>query len=170
MSPNPGHRYLCLGLTQKKNADLNCDDHNPCTVDDCQEGQCVHEPVSGSQCDDGNTCTDGVCAGVYYSCDDSSLCTTDACNGNGGCTHTTINCDDGDSGTIDTCSAATGCVHTPAGGTLCVGGSSAYCNDSKEHWTGSQCCVEDVSVCTGGSPSSCNKAGMHWTGSQCCVE
>ncbi len=51
--------------------DLDCEDDNPCTVDDCEEGKgCVHTPVAdGTPCDDGeectgtDTCASGTCLG-----------------------------------------------------------------------------------------------------------
>ena len=51
--------------------DLDCEDDNPCTVDDCEEGKgCVHTPVAdGTPCDDGEECTG------------SDLCTSGACVG-----------------------------------------------------------------------------------------
>lgn len=38
----------------------DCDDGDPCTVDDCMGGACVHTPVD---CDDGDPCTTDTCVG-----------------------------------------------------------------------------------------------------------
>lgn len=57
-----------------------CDDHNPCTVDACSGGACMHAPVAnGTSCDDGNGCTrgDGCSAGTCRggeSCGAQALC------------------------------------------------------------------------------------------------
>ena len=49
---------------------MACSDHDPCTVDACDEvaGACVFSPIAdcqgcavGADCDDGNACTSGVC-------------------------------------------------------------------------------------------------------------
>ena len=44
---------------------LHCDDHNPCTEDRCEGGQCAYDrgALAGAACDDGNPCTlDDACA------------------------------------------------------------------------------------------------------------
>jgi hypothetical protein len=43
-----------------------CDDGNPCTLDQCVAGQCVNTPIAGCcqdvmDCDDGNPCTLDIC-------------------------------------------------------------------------------------------------------------
>ncbi|MCB9738071.1 MAG: hypothetical protein H6747_02310 [Deltaproteobacteria bacterium] len=43
-----------------------CDDQNPCTVEKCVSGDCIHEPKAGCcidkfDCDDGKACTVDVC-------------------------------------------------------------------------------------------------------------
>jgi len=60
----------------------NCDDGNPCTLDDC----------------DGL----GECINTLNTCDDTNLCTTDSCGG-GNCFNTPIVCDDSDVCTDDAC-------------------------------------------------------------------
>lgn len=92
---------------------LNCDDGNPCTVDDCANGICTH---SGGNCDDGNSCTtdqciNGICVNTAIGCDDNNPCTNDFCS-DGNCAHPQINCQDGDNCTIDACSNGV-CTHTP---------------------------------------------------------
>lgn len=73
---------------------LPCDDLNPCTFDSCDgdsDGDpCLHTPIEGKPCDDGNACTtgevcqaDGACGGgddVAPSCDDGLPCTFDYCD------------------------------------------------------------------------------------------
>jgi hypothetical protein len=113
-------------------APQSCDDGNPCTYDDSQEGtwvddhcrdlgpggiECTNQGLCemaadasknscGSEWIEGH-CEWGACAGTSYSCDDGDVCTDDACDGNGGCTYTnnTSDCDDGDACTEnDVCS------------------------------------------------------------------
>jgi sugar lactone lactonase YvrE len=72
----------------------SCADSNDCTSEACTQGACVVTNLSGSKCDDGNSCTytdlctSGTCKGTSYSCADSYSCTTDTCDGNGGCSNT----------------------------------------------------------------------------------
>ena len=97
------------------NTPINCDDGNACTSDSCSGGACVNDPIS---CDDSDPCTsDGCdagtgCVNTPIDCDDSDACTSDSCSG-GVCVNDTINCDDGDACTNDSCDAGTGCVNDP---------------------------------------------------------
>jgi hypothetical protein len=74
---------------------LDCDDANACTSDGCDPSDpagCVHTPLLGDPCDDGDLCTvqdtcvdDGAgsatCgAGVALDCDDLNECTSDGCD------------------------------------------------------------------------------------------
>jgi hypothetical protein len=51
---------------------LRCDDFNDCTADRCDSpsGACVHNPLTGTPCDDrdgctvGDTCSSGTCVGT----------------------------------------------------------------------------------------------------------
>jgi len=81
-----------------------CDDGNPCTNDLCAGGQCTHEPANGAACDDGDPCTE-----------------SDSC-GAGGCYGLPLSCDDGDDCTHDFCYPDEGCVHTPDQSPGCSGG------------------------------------------------
>ncbi|WP_394834983.1 hypothetical protein LVJ94_51635 [Pendulispora rubella] len=58
----------------------------------------------------------------------------------------------------------------PSGGTLCVDGTSGSCIGTGFDWTGSQCCVKNVSQCVDGTSGSCVGTGYKWTGKQCCIE
>jgi hypothetical protein len=79
----------CSNATCGAGGPKDCDDDNVCTVDLCEapSGTCVHNPTPGD-CDDntacsaGDTCTDGICAGLPNSdlCDDGNVCTTDVCD------------------------------------------------------------------------------------------
>ncbi len=87
--------------------DLDCDGGDPCTIDSCLNGACVHsQKPDGSACSDGNQCTTG-----------------DACS-QGICTGTAVALDDQNPCTIDTCDSTTGIAHVPmAEGTYCDLGS-----------------------------------------------
>ena len=114
---------------------INCNDGNPCTVDECVDGGCLSLPADGA-CDDGNACTtgdlcqDGICTfAELLSCDDDNLCTDDACHPVNECVHTLNQapCDDGNSCTIGD--------HCDLGG--CVGGQELACDDDNP-------CTEDI--------------------------
>ena len=71
----------------------NCNDGNPCTVDEDNNGQCAHTPII---CSDNNSCTTDACVSgqcVYtLLCNDGDACTTDNCS-NGQCSYSPIsNC------------------------------------------------------------------------------
>lgn len=92
---------------------IDCDDHNACTLDTCQNDTgCIHTPIVWS---DGNICTDDLCnniSGPYtipHSCDDHNLCTADSCTSSG-CVNTDL-CDDHNNCTIDVCDPLQGCSH-----------------------------------------------------------
>src|SRR5262249_19402161 len=67
----------------------NCDDHNPCTIDECEQGVCTHTPVAnGTKCPEGRAnCSDCECqngapvvsnvAANGTACDDGKWCTYD---------------------------------------------------------------------------------------------
>lgn len=73
---------VCLPCT----GHAECDDANPCTVDECVSGHCVHTPQpDATPCDDGLYCTtndacyagecaggDALCGGVCEQCDELS--------------------------------------------------------------------------------------------------
>ncbi len=92
---------------------LDCDDQNPCTLDNCDPLQgCVYKSLTGEACDDGDACTvaghctAGQCVSNPLECDDDNPCTDDFCDPATGCIHTLNKapCDDGDLCTInDTC-------------------------------------------------------------------
>lgn len=92
----------------------NCDDHNPCTDDTCNEFGCVNT-FNTSPCNDNNLCTggdvclNGTCGGTPISCDDADPCTTDSCAQSAGCQHIGIlGCADSDGdGVLDDVDACT---------------------------------------------------------------
>lgn len=66
----------------------DCNDSNPCTIDACRGGYCVHtDAPDGTECDDGwfctvpGTCEGGECVGQEDNdCDDGNSCTADTCD------------------------------------------------------------------------------------------
>jgi hypothetical protein len=107
----------CNGLVD----DLDCSDDDDCTEDSCDPEQgCVHLPLTGTECGDGNVCTladhceEGVCVGTPISCDDNDPCTKDLCDPTGGCDYqfATAPCDDG-----NPCTAGDICVEGECQGT-----------------------------------------------------
>ena len=108
---------LCVGQVS------DCDDSNACTTDACDPptGTCVHQPLDGTACDDGEPCTvgdscaGGACVGgPVNACDDANACTVDSCvPGGQGCVHAPAQCDDGDPCTSDSCDPSAGCLTAP---------------------------------------------------------
>ncbi len=104
------------------NTDSDCEDSNPCTADVC-DGECYHEPLSGTSCDDvyfcslGDTCNLGVCEpGARATCPAAgATCLPLVCSEmERQCLNTAasegVACDDGDScTTADRCDGAGGC-------------------------------------------------------------
>jgi PKD repeat protein len=98
-----------------------CDDGDPCTIDTCENGTCVHTPIDCDYLDDWYE--DGS---TYTECDGNDVCTyqdmvyLDYECVEGNCVPTETDwrtdliscqsCDDGDPCTIDTCENGT-CVH-----------------------------------------------------------
>ncbi len=103
---------------------VSCTDANDCTSDSCDpEVGCLHSPINGAMCDDGDLCTSGdlcildecVGQGVVI-CNDMNLCTSDQCHSLLGCIftgETGQSCNDGDDTTIgDSCQDGS-CVGLP---------------------------------------------------------
>ena len=102
---------------------LDCNDWNHCTKDECDmQTGCLHKPLDGIICDDGNACTaqdvctNGACTGTPVDCNDKNQCTEDKCDAVAGCLHQALNgspCNDGNECTVkDTCIQET-CAGTP---------------------------------------------------------
>ena len=91
----------------------SCADWSPCTLDFCESGACVHTPLTGAACDDGDACTEndrcreGGCEGSPRTCADGFACTTDACV-DGGCVHdaSDASCGGGQECLVTTCAPA----------------------------------------------------------------
>jgi hypothetical protein len=102
---------------------LNCDDANVCTDDSCDpKVGCKHLAntaacdADGSACTMGDACTKATCkTGTTISCDDGNPCTNDVCAAQTGqCSHVAniATCDDG-----DPCTKSDGCAGGSCKGT-----------------------------------------------------
>tara|TARA_B100000579_G_scaffold364308_1_gene323234 strand:- start:752 stop:2821 length:2070 start_codon:yes stop_codon:yes gene_type:complete len=121
---------------------VDCNDNNDCTQDSCNPTSgCLNEALSGTDCDDGDLCTEadsclaGSCSGSAKLCTDGDICTDDSCDGsNGDCVFpfNTASCDDEDACTSsDQCSEGS------------CEGSAINCND------GNQCTADSCESATG---------------------
>ena len=143
---------------------IDCSDDNPCTADSCTAGQCVHDPLDGQPCDDGNLCTiddicsQDLCGGATVNCDDGNLCTDDQCLPETGCTHDFNNaaCDDD-----DPCTGADTCVQGS-----CKGGPPVVCDD-KNVCTVDSCVPLEGCLFEPISGNKCNDADACTTGDMC---
>jgi hypothetical protein len=143
------------------NTPIDCDDSDPCTTDYCSGGVCYNDPID---CDDSDPCTTDYCSGgTCYNdpidCDDGDACTTDYCSG-GTCYHDPITCDDGDLCTTDTCDPGTGCVFTPIDcppGEVCVDGVCVpqVCNNNGTCESGEDCNNCSADCIQGGGTGGC---------------
>src|SRR5262249_23172799 len=118
----------CYGGACVPGQSLDCDDHEPCTTDDCVPASgCTHTHIptcTGSQnaeCDDGNPCTSEECIGgqcAYTKLSGTPCPDADLCNGaevceDGRCGRgASPDCDDRNFCTADFCDPANGCGHT----------------------------------------------------------
>lgn len=110
-------------------SDTDCDNPDTCSG----SGTCnINNAANGASCtDDGNSCTDDVCAAGACThpnddtnaCDQGLNCTSnDHCVG-GACVADATDCDDGATCTIDSCEEATGgCVNVDINAIPCVTG------------------------------------------------
>ncbi len=141
-------------------ADVDCDDANPCTNDLCTpvEG-CMHLG-NALPCDDGNPCTSddacakGGCTGTPAACDDDIACTFDSCDpGTGACANTPGGgaCDDANPCTSDACEPGVGCAHEADNAASCDDGDD--CTD--DACQGGQCVVASY-VCQCKNDADCD--------------
>jgi len=129
----------CLGGECQTGEPKECDDKNPCTIDNCdQKVGCKFDPVpldlqkpcdDGDKCTSGDICKTGVCKGEPKDCSDGNPCTDDQCESETGCYQVPSEgqtCDDGDACTVgDTCTAL-----EEGDGIECKGDAMA-CDDGK---------------------------------------
>lgn len=124
---------------------LDCDDRNPCTVDNCDpKVGCVHTP-QGGVCQDSDPCSltgmgfceAGVCISIKKDCDDNNPCTANSCGPSGECVYEPL---------LEGASCSTGnfCVE----GEKCIsgqcqGGSTRNCSDNNS------CTIDTCDVAQG---------------------
>ncbi|MCB9786849.1 MAG: hypothetical protein H6744_09165 [Deltaproteobacteria bacterium] len=154
---------------------IDCDDHQICTLDLCDDGRCVHLPAAGP-CDDGDECTGGdscvagACVpGAGPGCDDANDCTEDSCD-EGLCVHAVLDgaCDDGDpctapgvcadgvcvAGAAMDCDDANGCTVDACAGGVCMHLPAASpCDDGDPCTVADGCAAGD---CAPGAPLDCD--------------
>jgi hypothetical protein len=111
-----------------------CDDHDPCTSNECKHDVCVNTPIEGCR-----TCT------TPAECDDNDPCTTDECNGGicanravEGCRTCTApaDCDDADACTANQCDGGV-CMNPTIDG--CVPCTTVADCDDKDACTSDSC-------------------------------
>ncbi|MBI4814718.1 MAG: hypothetical protein HY791_00590 [Deltaproteobacteria bacterium] len=124
-----------------------CDDGNPCTLDSCSSGACVHQPsptgiscANADACDGAETCDGaGQCVpGAPLVIDDGNPCTADGCDPSGGPRH-----DPEPTGA--SCSNANACDGDEAcdGAGACLAGTPPVIDD------GNSCTVDDCVPASG---------------------
>lgn len=152
----------CLTYTE-----VNCDDHNPCTVDSCDpESGCAFDNAeNGTGCNDldpctkNDVCTDGVCSGTSVSCEDSNPCTHDVCSSNGVCENIPLSgesCEDD-----NLCTSASIC---DAG--VCVAIENTDCDD-QDPCTNDKCYPASGCEYTGRTGNSCSDDNICTVGEVC---
>ncbi len=135
---------------------LPCGDQNACTLGDvCVAGACTGQ--AEVVCNDSNPCTDDACLpdkGCAFTpnslpCDDLNACTVgDACSAGACIGQGALECNDFNPCTDDGCLPDSGCFHTP---------NTAPCNDSNACTSADQCADGMCSglvpvVCSDGNP------------------
>lgn len=124
-----------------------CDDGDPCTIDQCAVDGCWSIPVpDGAYCDDGDpgtendSCSAGTCTGVPvgvcqddFECDDGNVCNgSETCAGGAACVSGTPLACGAPSQCMDAgCDPASGCTTNPRpDGTACNDGDAGTVQDS----------------------------------------
>ena len=150
-----------------------CDDGNECTlVDKCQSGRCVGS--SWWDCDDSDPCTidecvDGIgCQYTPYVCENDNPCTTVHCESGVGCVYTPKPgpCDDNDACTVNDRCEEGECIGDPkdcGDGDPCTLDlcSNGVCSNPPNHgecFDGNHCLQGKTCVngqCVGGTPVNC---------------
>ena len=150
-TPCPDHDVcngaeVCIGGACTDQPDLDCDDHENCTIDRCDPVLgCVHTPVEtpipGCECPNGNS-----------DCDDHNVCNgIETCDPSHQFCHpgTPLVCQTSNPCAIPGCNATSGCFTTPVPpGTSCDDQDACTVQD---HCTGSVC-GGFVLGCTDGDP------------------
>ncbi|MGD8653295.1 MAG: S8 family serine peptidase, partial [Desulfobacterales bacterium] len=125
--------------------DADCDDSDPCTIDDCVEGACSYTPMN---CPSGEACVDGACVtsvcnenGTCESGEDCNNCPNDCISGSSsGAVCGNGLCETSDGEDCQNCSADCNGKQTgrPSGRFCC--GATEDCSDAR--------CIEGAWSCT----------------------
>jgi len=111
---------------------VDCNDHNPCTIDACSPTQgCTHVAINAGGCDDGDPCTS------------PGMCQLGQC-----VQQLPVVCNDGNDCTADRCEPGVGCVAPPIGGSC----------DDRNPCTGDGTCVGGV--CQAGQALTCDDGNV----------
>lgn len=120
----PADGALVDGASAKCTSKAQCDDGDPCTVDECAAGYCAATPASGpaGSCEDGDPCTvDGCASGkcVMYYRKVGAGCATDAVDGPDGSSDSSPALDGGSGAAlpasiVDVQKASAACTGDPA--------------------------------------------------------
>jgi hypothetical protein len=115
----------CNGETDETST--SCDDGNPCSLDGCSGGKCVHLPGAGTcvdtdPCTEDEACVGTGCVGTPTLCDDNNPCTADSCDPIEGCVGkaTAGGCND-----ANACTTGEACQDGQ-----CLGGQTVGCDDA----------------------------------------
>ena len=149
-----------------------------CTMGSCE----IEDGVEMQACDrstEGEVCPAGACVGgSCQPCGDrpEPCCPGSSCDSPFQCRSGVCGFPGSEmcvNGTFSNCNAIggtwTGSLCCVDDVSACVAGAFSNCNSIGGLWTGNLCCVRDVAQCVAGAFSNCNAIGARWTGNQCCV-
>lgn len=143
-----------------------------------QNGTCPSSPSSlkGTGATGASCSTYADCRPACCSCDASTRSFLGAACIDGKCADKGDACYVSDKGTLcpgdpiaDAAPPRDASSPPPTGSTICTDGYGSDCTGVGEHWTGTQCCVENAATCVAGYSSDCTGPGESWTGSKCCI-
>jgi len=148
----------CLGGICGYMDGIDCSDGNVCTADYCVAGICMHDPISGVACDDGEPCTendqcmvDGSCAGNPMQCPEGLICEVGVCVCKSDCAGKEC----GDDGCGSVCGVCVG-EEVCSFGKCVTPGEGGACNPSLSPWSGDT--VPKVSIDIDGGVCYCGTA------------
>jgi hypothetical protein len=156
----------------------DCDDSDPCTTDDCDQGSCRIDQIvdcceADRDCNDRNPCTDDLCidnlcnhSDNSISCQDGEACTEqDICIA-GECSGIEVVCDDGNQCTEDIC--VDGLCHSAYAPAPQCCTTDSDCDD------GDQCsfdiCDQQGDCTHAPDPDCCNTDGDCFDGNPCSLD
>lgn len=154
--------YCCEGQCRECCEDIHCNDAVECTLDSCNAGTCVHQPVA-----DRTTCSGGICCGGECRTG-GECCSSDDCVE--GCKGTSTSCGEFTSETE--CTSQSGCTWLGPGS--CTGTPNCYQYSTSQglcitcaacEWIGSTCRSHPCEALTDGLD--CTACNCTWTPGGC---